>query len=121
MIALRFKTSVARSLARAASQADAASRPAVANAGHSSAERGDFSHSARPTTPPRGMGKVPQWLQKLEERFPLELFVAAPLRRNAPRAGHFGHIQSLTVPPRLRRISSGPWANWSGSWSSAQG
>lgn len=76
MIELKFRTSVARSIARVAAQQVAAGSTPKLKAGEQSAELGDFAPSELAAATLLPVGTVPQWLQKIIERFPLE-----PLQR----------------------------------------
>ena len=72
MIALKFKISVPRSIARVVDQAAAASGGALVDAGDQPTELGDFASSSPVAATTYSAGKVPQWLQKVVERFPVE-------------------------------------------------
>lgn len=87
MIALRFKTSLARSIARVAAQPTTVSSIPALKVGEQPAELGDFARSdhVAPTSPPAGI--IPQWLQKIVERFPVERLqrrLSSPDRSDRP-------------------------------------
>lgn len=72
MIALRFKTDVARSISRVVAQATSASGKAQVGVSDPPAESGDFPVAPAVAAPTLAAGNAPPWLQKIVERFPLE-------------------------------------------------
>ena len=69
---MKFKTSVPRSIARVVVQTASADSAALVDAADQPAELGDFAHSRQAGVATSFSGQVPQWLQKIVERFPLE-------------------------------------------------
>lgn len=72
LIALRFKTDVARSISRVVALATSTSRKVQVRASGQPAESGGFPATPPVAAPSLDAGSTPPWLQKLVERCPVE-------------------------------------------------
>jgi hypothetical protein len=72
LIALRFKTNVARSISRLVAEVTSASEKAQVKASVPPAESRDFPLAAPVAASSLAAGNAPTWLQKVAERFPVE-------------------------------------------------
>lgn len=107
LIALRFKTDVARSISRVVARATSASGKAQVSASVPPAESGDFPAAPPFAAPTLAAGNAPPWLQKIVERFPLEqLNQRLAQVRGVQKAERSGQEtgQSAAVASELERV-----------------